>query len=145
MGQQSLDYAVFIAQFIAFASLTQAQITAAYAEALATLSSQITNLTGDPAIDQINAIRMNYATAHLLAILYGENGNPPSGIVGRVDDATQGSVHVHADMGTMGQGAVWWNQTVYGARFWALTEPLRRLSYVPQVRNQTGMIRWRTR
>jgi hypothetical protein len=145
MSQPSLNYSAFVAQFPAFSSLTQSTVENAWAEALATVTSQITTLTGDPATDAMNAIRLNYATAHLLALFAGENGNAPTGIVGRVDDATQGSVHVHADMGVTSQSSAWWMQTSYGARFWQLTEPLRRFQYVAYQRPNPGVIPWRTR
>lgn len=145
MAQPQLDYSAFVTQFPAFAALPEATLTSAYAETLATLSSVITTITGNPATDAMNAMRLNYATAHLLALFSGEDGNSPSALVGRIDDATQGAVHVHADMGPTTASMAWWNQTRYGARFLALTEPLRRFQYVQYIRPNQGTIQWRAR
>ena len=62
------------------------------------------------------------------------NGNPaatgslPSPLVGRIDQATEGSVSVHADMGDATAGSPsqpWYEQTKYGSEYWAMTAGVR--------------------
>lgn len=60
-------------------------------------------------------------------------GQPASPIVGRIDQATEGSVSVHADMGDANAGSpsqAWYMQTKYGAEYWAATAGVRTGHYV---------------
>lgn len=60
-------------------------------------------------------------------------GSPASPIVGRIDQASEGSVSVHADMGDADAGSpsqAWYMQTKYGAEYWAMTAGVRTARYV---------------
>lgn len=60
-------------------------------------------------------------------------GLPPSGLVGRIDQATEGSVSVHADMGDATAGSPsqpWYMQTSWGAEYWNMTAGVRTAHYV---------------
>lgn len=60
-------------------------------------------------------------------------GQPASPIVGRIDQASEGSVSVHADMGDANAGSpsqAWYMQTSYGAEYWAMTAGVRTGHYV---------------
>lgn len=70
-------------------------------------------------------------TAHIAAINAGVNGQPPSGLVGRINTATEGSVSVGADMGQVPFTAAWFMQTPYGASFWQATARYRTMRYIP--------------
>lgn len=68
-------------------------------------------------------------------------GNPaatgvaPSPLVGRIDQATEGSVSVHADMGDATAGSPsqpWYMQTKWGAEYWAATAGVRQARYIAQ-------------
>ena len=72
---------------------------------------------------------LNMATAHVakLAAMASKEGG---GIVGRITDATEGSVSVSADYGTtIGQNQAWWIQTTYGSSYWLATAPYRTMKY----------------
>lgn len=61
-------------------------------------------------------------------------GAPASPIIGRIDQASEGSVSVHADMGDVNAGGpsqAWYMQTRYGAEYWAATAGVRTAGYVP--------------
>ena len=67
------------------------------------------------------------------------NGNPAatgqgaSPIVGRIDQASEGSVSVHADIGEMNSAfptAAWYNSTTFGAEYVAMTAGVRTGRYV---------------
>lgn len=62
-------------------------------------------------------------------------GAPASPIVGRIDQAAEGSVSVHADMGDANAGSpsqAWYMQTKWGAEFWAATAGIRTGHYAAQ-------------
>lgn len=59
-------------------------------------------------------------------------GSPPPPIVGRIDQASEGSVSVHAEMGDANDGSpsqAWYMQTRYGAEYWAATAGVRTFRY----------------
>jgi Protein of unknown function (DUF4054) len=74
-------------------------------------------------------------TAHI-GKLFGLNsstGQPYTDAVGRVSDATEGSVSVSLDMGDLanqGPNAAWFMQTKYGAMYWTLSAPARTARYL---------------
>lgn len=69
-------------------------------------------------------------TAHIAALQAGMNNNPASPLVGRIDQATEGTVTVHADMPAP-MSAAWFMQTAFGASYWQATASLRTARYVP--------------
>lgn len=73
-------------------------------------------------------------TAHIATLFGVVNGNSPSGLVGRIASASEGSVNVAVEMpGPM--SAAWFNQTPYGAMAWMAMAPFRQALYVaaPQI------------
>lgn len=63
-------------------------------------------------------------TAHVAALNAPLNGAAPSGLVGRINSASEGSVTVAVDY-PQEPGAEWYAQTKYGAMYWAATAGLR--------------------
>ncbi len=60
-------------------------------------------------------------------------GQPAPPIVGRIDQASEGSVSVHADMGDVNAGSpsqAWYMTTRYGTEYWAATAFVRQAVYV---------------
>lgn len=51
-------------------------------------------------------------------------------LVGRLSSASEGSVSISSDYGTLGNSEKWWAQTPYGAKFWQLTAIYRTSAYV---------------
>ena len=70
------------------------------------------------------------------------NGEAASPLVGRINNATEGSVTVGTDMGQVPFTAAWFLQTKYGAAFWQATAPFRTMQYVP---GRSREITWRNR
>jgi len=65
-------------------------------------------------------------TAHIAALAARQRAEPDgNAIVGRISDATQGSVSVSADVGTTAANAAWWYQTQYGMSYWQATVRFR--------------------
>jgi len=74
---------------------------------------------------------LNLLTAHITALKDGQNGEPPPGIVGRVDKATEGSVSVSAAMDTSGvYGKDYYAQTQWGLLYWQATQQFRKGRYI---------------
>lgn len=75
---------------------------------------------------------INLAIAHILQIsgvTTPAGGGSTAGTVGRVSSATEGSVSVSLDMGSVSANAAWWMQSQYGAEFWNATARFRTLRY----------------
>lgn len=72
--------------------------------------------------------RMLYLLVAHIATLTGmaEKGNP---VVGRISNATEGTVSVSLDYGTMGNNERWYLQTPWGAMYWQLTKKYRSAVY----------------
>lgn len=122
----TFDSAAFIARYPEFATVNTATLTAYFSEATIycdnTDSSIVTDCT-------IRAALLNMLVAHITALNSGVNGQSPSGIVGRISDASEGSVHVAADMGATTGSSAWYMQTQYGAAYWTATARYRQFQY----------------
>lgn len=82
----------------------------------------------------IQTTLLNLMVAHVAQLNFAPTaaGITPggSGVVGRVNSATEGSVSVQAEMAAT-QNSQWYLQTQYGATYWQLTAPYRTMRYVP--------------
>lgn len=70
-------------------------------------------------------ILLGLLTAHIATLNAPLNGQPASGLVGRISSATEGSVSVSVDMPEVA-GAEWYTQTKYGLAYWTATARYRR-------------------
>jgi hypothetical protein len=122
MAQVVFDVSAFRLRYPEFDDLSDALLGDMFDEATLYLSnsdsSPVSNL-------ERRARLLNMLVAHL-AFLHKRQG-----IVGRVSNATEGSVSVASEYVTPGSGA-WFNQSQYGASFWAATTSLRGFRYVPR-------------
>lgn len=66
--------------------------------------------------------------AHITSLF---DTNPTPAPVGVMTDATEGSVSVGFNFGTITPNAAWYLQTQYGAMFWTMTAAYRTFMYVP--------------
>ncbi len=65
-------------------------------------------------------------TAHIAALAARQKAEPDgNALVGRISDATQGSVSVSTDVGTTTNNQAWFYQTQYGMSFWQATAAYR--------------------
>lgn len=127
-GVVVFDKAEFIAAYPAFATLTDAQLASAFAVATIFLNNSCCSIVEDVNVRQTLLYML---TAHVCALVYGENGNAPSGIVGRVNTAREGSVAVGAEYAAeMSMSEAYFSQTPYGAMFWQSTAALRMGGYI---------------
>lgn len=75
------------------------------------------------------AVLLNMLTAHV-ACLAGALGNGQARPVGRVSNASKGSISTGLEYIQPGTHS-WFTQTQYGAAFWQATASLRGFSYIP--------------
>jgi hypothetical protein len=130
----TFDYAKWIARYPEFAQsggtqpVTPAQAQAFFDEA----SLYMRNDGGGPVSSAVTQLLlMNMVTAHVAALNANlANGQPTSPLVGRISNASEGSVSVAVEFSPE-VAAQWFNQTKYGAAFWAATKAYRMAVYVP--------------
>lgn len=123
----TFDYAAWIALYPEFATVPAPRATLFWNEATiyhrndGSLPASITLAIQQSLLFMVTAhIAQRYAT---------KGGVAPSDLVGRISDATEGSVSVSADMGQQSPNAAWWLQTKYGADYWQATAAFRTLRY----------------
>ncbi|WP_171791645.1 DUF4054 domain-containing protein [Gluconacetobacter entanii] len=122
----AFDYATWAQRFPLLAAQVNAtQAAAYYAQAMLVLSPRART-----AQDMARrAVLLNLLVAHIAQLeVQVAQGNS---LVGRVSDATQGSITVRTQMEGQAPSAAWFNQTPYGAQFWAMSRRLRLARYVP--------------
>ena len=128
MASVTFDPAAFKARYQEFAALGNPLLSAYFSEATLYLNngddSKVSDLT-------VREILLNMLVAHLAKLNSGANGETPSDLVGRVSQASEGSVSVTADMGPPSGSAAWFLQTKYGAAYWQASLPFRTFGYVP--------------
>lgn len=110
----------------AFAALSPAQIEEAFSLATIYLRNDGTGPVRT-AGQQTSLLYM--LTAHLAQVMYGTTGANASGVVGRINSASEGSVSIGADWPTTANNA-WFLQTPFGASFWQATAAYRMGRYV---------------
>lgn len=123
------DSAGFLARYPEFASVSTPTLQAYFNEATIYLNNTDTSPVTDGSVGGMRSLLLNMLTAHIAALNSGVSGQAASQIVGRVDQATEGSVSVHADMGAVPGTAAWYMQTKYGASYWAASAPYRTMRY----------------
>lgn len=134
MAQVVFDYTTWAARYPELASSVAAPLAQAYFDEATLYCSN-----GDDALVPydptsgvtVRAIYLNMLTAHIAALNAAIGGNASSPLVGRISSATEGSVSVSADMPSQPGSAAWYQQTKYGAAYWAASAPYRTMRYIP--------------
>lgn len=81
-------------------------------------------------------ILLNMVTAHICKLNAPVRGEPSPDAVGRVSNASEGSVSVALEMDVPAGSAQWWAQTKYGIAYWTASAPFRMMRYkAPRPRN----------
>jgi hypothetical protein len=139
----AFNYAAWVARYPEFTSV-QKQVAQEYFNE-ATIYHR--NDGGGPVpTAPIQTTLLNMMTAHIAARYAQSQGSPSPGaaqdansLVGRISDATEGSVTVRAEMPTsLSAYQAWLFQTKYGADYWQATIPFRTMRYLPP-RNRGGI------
>ncbi len=124
----TFDPEAFKAAYPQFATLLDPQLNNAFAEATLYLANDGSGPVSDV---QTQTTLLWLLTAHVAQLTYGINGQAPSGLVGRVSGASEGSVSVSTDLGGLPGSAAWFAQTGCGFAFWQATARYRTARYVP--------------
>lgn len=127
------DPTAFKTQYPEFSGLDNALLTNSFNMATFACNNTAASIVAD--LTERTTL-LNLLTAHLTKLTYGTNDGvnppvPPTGAVGRVEVAKEGSVHVRLDMGPPTASGAWYQQTQYGATYWALTVRYRSFRYFP--------------
>jgi hypothetical protein len=103
-----------------FSSFTDAQLQNFFYEA-----EMLFNNTDKSCIKDLNRREalLFMIVAHLAQLQ--SQINDGNSMVGRIASATEGSVSVSTDYGTVGNSERWWLQTPYGAKYWQFTAQYR--------------------
>lgn len=133
----SFNYKDFVAAFPELSGLTSSQAAAYFSRATMFLR----NDGSGPVCDVTTQTNLLYLlTAHLalMSAPRDASGNVASvgtaapSLVGRISNATEGSVSVQIE-NDYAQGTVqWYQQTRYGSEFWAASQAYRAFKYVPR-------------
>lgn len=129
MAAVPFDIAAFRVRYPEFASVSDALLYAYFEEAQVYL-----NNTGTSPVcrEGLRSVLFNMLVAHLAALYSGTNGQAPSGGVGRLSQATEGSVSVSFDVGSnVSDAEAWFAQTKYGWGYWQATRAYRTGRYLP--------------
>ena len=122
----------FKAAYPAFAQVSNAALNQYFQIATLYLSNEDCSVVQD--LEKRKAL-LWMLTAHIAQLSGALNPAGAAGgaaPVGRTSSATEGSVSVSFDMGTTSQNAAWYEQTQWGAMFWAATAYLRAFRYRPR-------------
>src|SRR6266496_3563481 len=109
----TFSYEAWVARYPEFIGIPSGQAQAFFNEA--TLFHR--NDGGGPvSTAAIQSTLLNMVTAHIAKRYITVNGQPASDLVGRITNASEGSVSVASEMGDVASGTkAWWMQTKYGA------------------------------
>jgi hypothetical protein len=114
-------------------SVSAAQATGYFQQATLFLDNSPTSAVTDATPGGQRATLLNLIVAHIAKLFAVLNGEGPSGLVGAIASATEGSVSVSLVPVNAGSGAMaaWFAQTPYGLMYWAATAGFRTMRYRP--------------
>ena len=124
----TFDPEAFKAMYPEFATVSDAQLEGFFARAGLYLANDGTGPVQDIGRQ---GLLMGLLVAHMAKLYATVNGVAPSGLVGRISSASEGSVSVSVDASGLPGGAAWFTQTPYGFDFWNATAVYRTARYVP--------------
>jgi hypothetical protein len=142
----TFDYAYWVAAYPAFANVGEPLAQAYFDQA----GSYCANVTTNPAFcttvfrgatpTPLLTNLLDLLTAHLAWLQAprdasgnpASTGQPPSGLVGRIASASEGSVSVSTENQYAPGSAQWFQQTPWGSQYWAATLQFRQMRYSPK-------------
>lgn len=131
MAAVSFSYPMWIERYPEFSSVTPTLAAAYFAEACLYCDNTDCSPIRDDSVGGKRMMLLNMVTAHISALNATINGQPASPLVGRINNATEGSVTVQTENLYPPGTVQWWQQTKYGAAFWAASSGYRKMLYMP--------------
>jgi hypothetical protein len=134
------NYAQWIARYPEFVQVAQAIAQEYFGEA----TLYLRNDGSGPVRDAPTQSRLlNMLTAHIAALnAPSADGESASPLVGRISNATEGSVSVQAQNDYPPGSVQWYQSSKYGAAFWAATVACRSAHYLPNRKPVVGAGPW---
>lgn len=128
MAAVPFDEAAFRIRYPEFATLSSILLGAYFEEAQVYLNNTDTS----PVREGMRSVLLSMLVAHIAALNAGVNGQAAPSTVGRVSQASEGSVSVTFDVGaSASQAEAWFAQTKYGWAYWQATRAFRTARYLP--------------
>jgi len=134
MAAVVFDYASWAARYPALAAVTsQATAEAMFSDATLTLLGN--DGPDEPASIVQNEPRrlqlLNMLVAHLAALEQRNATGGGAGMVGNINNASEGSVSIGlTPLSSTSETAAWYRQTQYGAQYWTAIQPYMRATYL---------------
>jgi hypothetical protein len=126
----AFDPAYWAARYPEFATVPLLSVEACFTEAGLYCDNSGAGVVTDQTVGGQLYVFLHMLTAHIVALNFGVGGQAASPLVGRISNASEGSVSVAASFEAPGTAA-WYVQTKYGAAYWAATAQYRSMRYVP--------------
>jgi hypothetical protein len=132
MAAVVFDYAGWSTRYPELATYVAQPLAAAYfSEATLYVDNTACSPITDDSVGGQRYMILNMVTAHIAALNAPLNFQPSSPLVGRISNATQGSVSVQTEYATQVPGSMaWFTQTKYGAAAWQAMAQFRTFRYV---------------
>lgn len=125
----TFDYPGWVARYPEFSQVAQPTAQAYFNEATIYHANDVSGPVRDATVQ---LMLLNMVTAHIAQMNAVINGQPAPTIVGRISQASEGSVSVTSEYSTNVPGQMaWFIQTKYGAAYWQATAPYRTMRYRP--------------
>lgn len=138
----TFDPTTWLQMYPQFGYLTPAQATMYFTQA--TMIHR--NDGGGPVKDATQQTNLlGLLTAHVAQLLApAKDGSDPDGsAVGRISQATEGSVSASLELpANLPQAAAWFSQTQYGLMYWTATKPFRAARYLPNNQSPVNAGMW---
>ena len=132
----TFNYAVWVARYPIFSGVSQPLAQSFFDEACLYC---VNRLGPVPTTTELSLL-LNMLTAHVAWLAGQGTGNPSNGAgpVGRLSDATEGSVSASFQNDYPPGTPQWYQQTQFGAAFWAATAKYRTFRYRSGIRRLPG-------
>lgn len=134
-GIVTFDYAAWSGAYPEFNGIVSApQATSFFAQACLYCDNTACSPIIDASVGGIRSTILYMLTAHIAQLRAGSTLQAQSSLVGRINQAAQGSVSVATELDVPGS-ASWFAQTEYGLSAWQAMAPFRTALYVapPQI------------
>lgn len=119
-GAVIFDYALWQTSYPELASVTAQSAGFCFAQAQFYLNNTASSKVRDFCYAGDRNLMLNMLTAHIAKLTQAIDGQPAQSLVGRISNASEGSVSVAVEM-PASPNAAWFMQTQYGAAFWQAT------------------------
>src|SRR5712691_5301202 len=130
----AFNYAQWIARYPEFAASVNTDLATAYFNEATIYHAN--DGSGPVTTAAIQSTLLNMLTAHIAQRYAAQGGQVASPLVGRISNASEGSVSVQTEYADATPGTMaWYVQTKYGADYWQASAPYRTMRYrAPQPR-----------